>query len=144
MRSSKALDALGMIPDDEFERPEAPGPVEIDDRALVKALAEVAAAVRDRPDEAAEPDYTDALGAIAKGMNGLSAIRTEVAGLRGDVAALVRAVSEIKPTDMEPICEAIRSIVTAQKSLAASMTAPRVLTFDSKGEPNGVRIERPN
>ena len=98
MRSSKALEALDLIPDDEFERPEAPGPMQIDDRALVAAL-------------------------------------------RSDLAALSRAVASIKSPDMEPVCEALKSMAASQKSLASAMTAPRVLTFDKNGEPTGLRIE---
>ena len=146
MRSNKALEALSSIPDDEFERPEASGPMQIDDRALTKAITLVADAISEaaaKPEEP-EPDYTKALGAIAAGMSGMASIRTEIAGLRSDIAGLTRAIAGIKPTDIEPIREAIDAVVVAQKSLSAAMTAPRVLTFDKNGEPTGLRIERVN
>ena len=146
MRSSKALEALDQIPDEEFERPEASGPMQIDDRALTRAITLVAEAIAEasaKPEEP-EPDYTKALGAIAAGLGGMASIRAEIAGLRDDISALTRAIGQIKPTDMAPICEAIQSVVVAQKSLSSAMTAPRVLTFDKNGEPTGLRIERVN
>ena len=140
MRSSKALEALDRIPDDEFERPEAASPVQIDDRAVVKALADVAAAVRDRPEEKEEADYTRALERIASAVGSLAGMDTAIAGMRHEISALTKAVSAIEAMDLKPVVEAINAMSSAQKALSQTLSAPRVLTFDKNGEPSGIRI----
>ena len=100
--------------------------------------------MRDRPEEKEEPDYSKQLDTIAEALRGMGSIAQAVSALRADLAGLARAVAGIERLDVKPIVTAISDLADAQRELSAAFYAPRSLVFDSKGDPVGVEIERPN
>lgn len=144
MPKSKAIAELDEMPDDEFQ--DDLEPVKINDAALVKALNTIAAAVKSTAEkpETEGPDYTQALASIAKAIIGMGDTAREVKELRASMGGIATAIAQRSQMDLSVVAEAINRLAASNKALLSAMTAPRVLTFDANGEPNGLRIERVN
>lgn len=142
---SKALTILDSLSDDDIERPEA---AEYYDERLFDALKAIAAVIdsaanKKETKEAPEPDYTKSLNSIAAMIANADAAK-EIRALRADMASIASAVAAIKSPDMGGVISAIERLAASNKMLTSAMTAPRTLTYDANGEPNGLRIERAN
>jgi len=124
-----------------------------------KALAEMA--MEDETPEPTDPellrligDLTEAVKSIkapsfditpvAKAIASIPSVSKDISGLRDDVKALTRAVSERQALDLSGIADAIKSLQETQKALISTMKAPKELTFDKQGNPTGLRIVRVN
>jgi hypothetical protein len=144
-KSSKYASALDQLSEDEIDRPED---TEYFDARLFDAIKAVAtviqqAANKPEPKEKEEADYTKPLETIAKMIASINAA-SEIKALRSDLGGIAASIATLKSADLSAIVTAIDKMAASQRALHLAMTAPRVLTYDANGEPNGLRIERVN
>lgn len=150
-RSSKALALLKSLPDDDFKTDDAAQGLQLHlnpDRALAKAVLAVAAEVADlvakETPETKVPDYSKQINIISNTLAAVAKALGDVAGLKHEINALTKAVSEIQKPDLSPVVKALEGITKGQIDLAEVMSLPRKFTRDGAGEPNGTEIEWPN
>jgi hypothetical protein len=116
------------------------GPDEIDPN-LLRVIKDLTAAVK-----AIKAPVIPAfdMTPVAKAIASMPSVSDEIAGLRGDVQALAKVVSDKASPDLESITDAIRLLHATQKAIIAAMTAPKEIVFDTQGNPSGIRVIRPN
>jgi hypothetical protein len=108
------------------------------DPALLRVIGELTAAVK-----AFKAPAFD-MSPVAKAISAMPNVSKDIAGLRGDIQSLTKAVSEKQALDLSGIADAIKSLQETQKALISTMKAPKELTFDKQGNPSGIRIARVN
>jgi hypothetical protein len=108
------------------------------DPALLRVIGELTAAVKAFKSPAFD------MSPVAKAISAMPNVSKDIAGLRGDIQSLTKAVSEKQALDLSGIADAIKSLQETQKALISTMKAPKELTFDKQGNPTGLRIVRVN
>jgi hypothetical protein len=114
---------------------EAPEPI---DPELLRVIGELTAAVK-----AFKAPAFD-MSPVVKAISAMPSVSKDIAGLRGDIQSLTKAVTERQALDLSGIADAIKSLQETQKAIISTMKAPKELTFDKQGNPSGIRIARVN
>lgn len=114
---------------------EAPEPT---DPELLRLIGELTEAVK-----AFKAPALD-VGPVAKAISAMPSVSKDIAGLRGDIQSLTKAVSKRQALDLSGVADAIKSLQETQNALISTMKAPKELTFDKQGNPSGIRLVRTN
>ena len=108
------------------------------DPELLRVIGELTAAVK-----AFKAPALD-VGPVVKAISDMPSVSKDLAGLRGDIQSLTKAVAERQALDLSGVADAIKSLQETQRALISTMKAPKELTFDKQGNPTGLRIVRVN
>lgn len=113
---------------------DAPEPIDPD---LLKAIRDLTAAVKGI--KAPTIPAFD-VGPVAKAIAALPSFNE----LRGDIQTLAKAVGEMRPANLEGIERALVAIQASNLALIDALRAPKEVTYDTAGNPTGLRVKRMN